>query len=231
MHSAWEGTTIPCTMFHALMRVCTQSVSRDVRIHTLITNTCTYAVTTHTFLPFCLQVWPKRLHPSVTLHHSDDGTHIHQGFCIACLLQECMKELSLQCCIHFLPDCLLITIWYNISLLKLQCNGRCIHVCNELLTKVVKKLSCVEREESIHKHPTTWKGTRYERNDQHLHAVCGFPYIVCTLKWENNEHSTHVPTRGWAKLLFTTESIVTGIASIAMHCTDAKAMQLINNIK
>ena len=167
------------------------SVSRDACIHTLIPNTCTYAVTTHTFLPFCLQVWPKRLHPRVALHHSDDVTHIHQGCCIACLLQECMKELSLQCCIHFLSDCLLITIWYNISLLKLQCNGRCIHVCNELLAKVVKKLSCVEREESIHRCPTTWKGKRCETNaqDQHLHAGLRVP-IEHISKWTNIIHST-----------------------------------------
>ena len=32
------------------------SVIRDACIHTLLPNTCTYAATTHTFLPFCLQV-------------------------------------------------------------------------------------------------------------------------------------------------------------------------------
>ena len=39
-----------CAMLHALMHVCTQSVSRDARIHTLIPNTCTYCLTDYTHL-------------------------------------------------------------------------------------------------------------------------------------------------------------------------------------
>ena len=69
-----------------------------------------HPVTTPTFLPFCLYVFPKRLHPWVALHHTDNVTDIHQGFCIAFLFQACMKELSLYCCIHFLPNCLSIAI-------------------------------------------------------------------------------------------------------------------------
>ena len=74
-----------------------------VHTHTLNTSTCTHTVTTHTFLPFCLHVFPKQLHPRIALHRSDDVTDIRQGFCITCLLQACMKELGLKCCIHFLP--------------------------------------------------------------------------------------------------------------------------------
>ena len=69
-----------------------------------------HTVTTHTFLPFHLQVFPKRLHLRVALHLSDDVTDVRQGFCIARFLQACMEELVLLSCILIQADRQLITI-------------------------------------------------------------------------------------------------------------------------
>ena len=102
-------------MPHASTHTCTH-------IHTLNTSTRTHTVTTHTFLPSSLHMFPKRLHPWVALHRSDDVTGICQGFCITCLLQACMKELSLQCCIHFLP--VLHSLPASVAFTSCQC---CIH--------------------------------------------------------------------------------------------------------
>ena len=54
----------------------------------------------------------------VALHCSDDLTSVEAFASHIFFKHACMKELCLQCCIHFLPDCLLFFIWYDTSMLK-----------------------------------------------------------------------------------------------------------------
>ena len=102
------------------------------------TNTCIR--TTRTFLQFSFHVFHQLAHPGVALHLDCLVTDFHQGFCSACSLQACMKELILRRFIIILADWPLITIRNDTHMLKLKYNGICIHFCNELVTKVVKNL-------------------------------------------------------------------------------------------